>query len=118
VSLRIEVDRDRCIGSGNCSFYAPATFDLDDELKVMVLSGAETGEADAEGDVRAAAEGCPVKAILIGNGDVPDQRVEGDVADQVARRGQGDVPDQRVEGDVADQVARRGQGDEPDQRAE
>ena len=27
----IRIDRDRCIGSGNCGFWAPATFDLDDE---------------------------------------------------------------------------------------
>jgi ferredoxin len=34
---RIVVDRDRCIGSGNCSFYAPSTFDLDDEMKSVVI---------------------------------------------------------------------------------
>jgi ferredoxin len=61
----IRVDRDRCIGSGNCSFYAGATFDLDDELKVVVVDGAEAGSCDAAGDIRAAAEGCPVKAITI-----------------------------------------------------
>jgi ferredoxin len=67
--MRIEVDRDRCIGSGNCSFYAGSTFDLDDDLKVRVMTGAESGGADAEGDIRAAADGCPVKAISLLEGN-------------------------------------------------
>jgi ferredoxin len=85
--MRIEVDRDRCIGSGNCSFYAGATFDLDGDLKVMVLAGAERGGADADGDIRAAAEGCPVKAITI---------QEGNVAGQVDESIKGDEPDQKA----------------------
>jgi ferredoxin len=48
VSRRIVVDRERCIGSGNCCFYAPNTFDLDDELKSVVI---DTG-GDASADVR------------------------------------------------------------------
>ena len=43
---RIVVDRDRCIGSGNCSFYAPGTFDLDDELKSVVIDPAGDDPAD------------------------------------------------------------------------
>jgi ferredoxin len=58
---RIVIDRDRCIGSGNCSFFAPATFDLDDELKSVVIDP----EGDDPGDVRAAVEGCPVQAIRV-----------------------------------------------------
>ncbi len=85
----IRVDQERCIGSGNCSFYAGATFDLDDELKVVVIAGAESGQLDAEGDIRAAAEGCPVKAITI---------VEsGDVAPTPTEPGAGDEPDPRHE---------------------
>ena len=91
VTVRIDVDRDRCIGSGNCSFYAASTFDLDDDLKVIVLAGSEHGEADAEGDVRAAAEGCPVKAITIH--DDP----EGDVAGQADESIKGDEPDQKAD---------------------
>jgi ferredoxin len=63
--MKISVDRERCIGSGNCSFYAPGTFTLDDDLKVQVIEGAATGDRDAASDVRAAAEGCPVHAIQI-----------------------------------------------------
>ena len=59
--MRIEINRDRCLGSGSCSFYAPATFDLDDELKVVVI--------DPDGDpperVRLAAESCPSNAITL-----------------------------------------------------
>ena len=58
---RIVVDRERCIGSGNCSFYAPNTFELDDELKSVVVDP----EGDNSADVRAAVEGCPVNAIGI-----------------------------------------------------
>ena len=58
---RIVVDRERCIGSGNCSFYAPNTFDLDDELKSVVIDPG----GDDPADVRAAVEGCPVNAISI-----------------------------------------------------
>jgi ferredoxin len=61
---RIVVDRERCIGSGNCCFYAPNTFDLDDELKSVVI---DPGGDDAA-DVRAAVEGCPVNAIRIQDG--------------------------------------------------
>ena len=32
--LRIVIDRDKCVGSGNCVYWAPATFDLDDEGSV------------------------------------------------------------------------------------
>ena len=67
---RIVIDRERCIGSGNCSFYAPNTFDLDDELKSVVID--PTG--DDPGDVRAAVEGCPVNAISIE--DVAGRRQE------------------------------------------
>ena len=34
VHVRVTVDRFRCIGSGNCVYWAPATFELDDELTV------------------------------------------------------------------------------------
>jgi ferredoxin len=61
--VRITTDRDRCIGSGNCAFFAPATFDLDDELKVIIIDGGADGALDAAGDIRAAVEGCPVQAL-------------------------------------------------------
>jgi ferredoxin len=56
---RIRIDRERCIGSGVCQFWAPATFGLDDECKAVVL--------DPQGDpgtaIQNAADGCPTRAI-------------------------------------------------------
>jgi ferredoxin len=68
---RIVVDRERCIGSGNCCFYAPNTFDLDEELKSVVVDPG----GDDLADVRAAVEGCPVNAISIRDdaGNRPDE---------------------------------------------
>jgi ferredoxin len=70
---RIVVDRERCIGSGNCSFYAPNTFELDDELKSVVVDPG----GDHPADVRAAVEGCPVNAISIQD-EAGDRQGEGD----------------------------------------
>jgi ferredoxin len=61
---RIVVDRARCIGSGNCCFYAPRTFDLDGEMKSVVVDPG----GDDPADVRAAMEGCPVEAISVQDG--------------------------------------------------
>lgn len=59
--MRITIDRDRCMGSGSCGFYAPATFDLDDALKAVVVDPA----GDSEERIRMAAESCPTNAITI-----------------------------------------------------
>jgi ferredoxin len=61
MTRRILIDRDRCIGSGNCCFFAPGTFDLDEELKSVVV---DPGGDDPR-DVSAAVDGCPVDAISI-----------------------------------------------------
>jgi len=57
--FEITVDRERCMGSGNCHFWAPDTFDLGDDGRVVVL------DADAvdEDQLTVAVEGCPVGAI-------------------------------------------------------
>jgi ferredoxin len=65
--LRIEIDLDRCVGSGNCAFWAPATFDIDDEGLAVVVD--PTG--DTEDRIRVAADGCPSKAISIETTDGP-----------------------------------------------
>jgi ferredoxin len=53
------VDRDRCIGSGNCVVYAPGTFTQDDEAKAYLLDPT-TDPLDA---VRTAVEACPTRAL-------------------------------------------------------
>lgn len=59
--LEIEINRDVCMGSGNCSFWAPGVFDLDDDgVSIVVdLAGAP------EDKIILAAQGCPTQAISI-----------------------------------------------------
>jgi len=59
--MRIEIDRELCMGSGNCSFWAPGVFDLDDDGIAVVLDPA----AQAEEKIVLAAQGCPTQAITI-----------------------------------------------------
>jgi ferredoxin len=61
VGLRIEVDRGRCMGSGECSYHAPGTFDLDDELKSVVIDP----DGDPPEKIRLAADSCPTRAIEV-----------------------------------------------------
>jgi len=65
----VEVDRGVCIGSGMCVNHAPDGFALDAARQSRPV----TPETDADERVLAAAEGCPVEAILItlvGSGEV------------------------------------------------
>jgi ferredoxin len=57
----IRIDRDRCMGSGNCVFWAPDSFDLSDDGHAVVLDPAATDEER----LRIAAQGCPVGAISL-----------------------------------------------------
>ena len=59
--IRIVIDADKCVGSGNCVFWAPNTFDLDDDAKSVVIDPA----GDPEDRIRVAAEGCPAAAIVV-----------------------------------------------------
>ncbi len=64
MSVSITVDRERCIGSGMCTVYAPATFSQDAEAKAVVL---DPGGDDPDA-VRTAVEGCPTRALAIIDG--------------------------------------------------
>jgi ferredoxin len=59
--IRIEVDRDLCIGSGDCVASEPDVFFLDDDGKAVVLDP----DAAAEDDILEAARNCPVSAIFV-----------------------------------------------------
>ena len=61
MSLRIEIDRDACMGSGNCGFWAPGVFDLDDDGIAFVVDPA----AQPEDRIVLAAQGCPTQAISV-----------------------------------------------------
>ncbi len=61
MALAIEINREVCMGSGNCSFWAPAVFDLDDDGVAIVIDAA----GDTEEKVILAAQGCPTQAITV-----------------------------------------------------
>lgn len=65
MTLRIEIDRDVCMGSGNCLFWAAGVFDLDDDGVAVVLDP----NAAPEDRILLAAEGCPTRAISIAHVD-------------------------------------------------
>lgn len=57
----VVADRDRCMGTGSCMVYAPATLTYDAEGKVAVTEPI----ADDLDAVRAAVEACPTAALTI-----------------------------------------------------
>ncbi|KUL54767.1 ferredoxin [Streptomyces sp. NRRL F-4489] len=61
--MRITINTDVCIGSGQCVLNAPSVFDQDDDGFSVVLPGREDGAGDPM--VREAARACPVQAIEI-----------------------------------------------------
>ncbi|MGZ4795190.1 MAG: ferredoxin [Acidimicrobiia bacterium] len=61
VALSIEINRDVCMGSGNCSFWAPGVFDLDDDGIAIVTDPA----GEPEDKIILAAQGCPTQAISV-----------------------------------------------------
>jgi ferredoxin len=64
VALDIKIDREACMGSGNCSFWAPGVFDLDDD-GIAVLDST----AVPDDKIVLAAQGCPTQAIAVFDGD-------------------------------------------------
>ena len=61
MALEIEIDRSACMGSGNCGFWAPGAFDLDDDGIAIVVDA----DAAPEDKIILAAQGCPTQAITI-----------------------------------------------------
>jgi ferredoxin len=61
VALSIEINREVCMGSGNCSFWAPGVFDLDDDGIAIVTDP----EGEPEDKIILAGQGCPTQAITI-----------------------------------------------------
>jgi ferredoxin len=61
VALDVRIDRDACIGSGNCVYEAPGAFDLDDDSVAVVVDPS----AAPEEQVLAAARKCPSRAIEV-----------------------------------------------------
>lgn len=59
--IEIRIDTGVCMGSGNCLFWAPESFDLSDDGWAVVLDPEATDEERLE----VVAEGCPVGAISL-----------------------------------------------------
>jgi ferredoxin len=57
------IDRQACMGSGNCLYWAPEVFGLDDDGIAVVLGD----PAGHEEGVRMAATNCPTAAIHVEN---------------------------------------------------
>src|SRR5437870_4770638 len=60
-NLKVEVDRDICIGSGDCARLAPTAFALDEDDRAYVL---DPESVDAE-TLRQAERSCPSGAIVV-----------------------------------------------------
>lgn len=61
VTVKVEGDRELCIGSGNCAFWLPEVFELDAESKVFVR---DPKAAPVERILEMEAQ-CPVGAIKV-----------------------------------------------------
>jgi ferredoxin len=60
---RVEVDRERCVGSGSCEALAPDVFEVDDD-GVLIVHRPEPTE-DELPDVRNAVQACPTRALSL-----------------------------------------------------
>ncbi len=59
--MKVKVDRDLCIGVGNCVAYAPTVFKLDEENKAVVHDPSSVDDDT----LLEAAESCPENAIIV-----------------------------------------------------
>ncbi len=69
MALEIVINRETCMGSGNCSFWAPGVFDLDDDGIAYVVDI----DAAPEEKIILAAQGCPTQAIALTRDGEPVQ---------------------------------------------
>ena len=59
--MKVRVDRDLCIGVGNCVAFAPTVFALDEQKKAVVLDASSVDEDT----LLEAAKSCPEAAIIL-----------------------------------------------------
>jgi ferredoxin len=60
--VRFEVDRDTCVGAGQCVLAAPDVFDQDDDGLVVVREDATASDPEA---IRKAGHLCPSRSIVV-----------------------------------------------------
>lgn len=65
MTVHLSVDRDRCIGGGQCVIAAEDVFDQDEADGTVVLLQAEPPD-DQRDRVQQAARLCPASAITVG----------------------------------------------------
>lgn len=61
MGVRVEVDRELCIGSGNCVHLSRGAIELDDEGVASVVDGSVATSAQ----LRQAGRSCPTGAIAV-----------------------------------------------------
>jgi len=59
--MKVRVDRDLCIGVGNCVAYAPTVFELDEENKAVILDPSSVDD----NTLLEAAKSCTENAIIV-----------------------------------------------------
>jgi len=59
--MQVRVDRELCIGVGNCVALAPTVFEFDEENKATVLDPSSVDDDT----LLEAAESCPENAIIV-----------------------------------------------------
>ena len=59
--MKVRVDRELCIGVGNCVALAPTVFEFDEENKATVLDPSSVDDDT----LLEAAESCPENAIIV-----------------------------------------------------
>jgi ferredoxin len=65
MTIEVEINRDKCQGFGKCVHWAPETFSLDGENKVVLGAPAAT-----EDDMLIrAAKSCPYRVITVSNAE-------------------------------------------------
>jgi ferredoxin len=62
--MKVIVDQNKCVASGQCVLSAPEVFDQREEDGIVVLL-VETAPEGLEGDVRQAVALCPAQAIWV-----------------------------------------------------
>jgi ferredoxin len=63
--VNVKVERELCIGAGNCVRLAPAVFALDEDQLVVLVGPAGEGDGAGEDALRAAEDACPAGAIYV-----------------------------------------------------
>ena len=61
MTIEVDIDRDACMGSGNCVYEAVGAFDLDDDGIATVIDVNAVDEAQ----LISAARLCPTRAITV-----------------------------------------------------